>query len=189
MPPESPLSTEELAAGLNEIHKSPRTSGVVEWIVRRPGPGERDVVAVAELDVVEGLVGDDWLRRGSRMTSDGSAHPDMQLTVMNSRAIALVARSKDRWQLAGDQLYVDLDLSTDNLPPGTRLRVGTATIEVTREPHTGCKQFSAHFGIAATKFVNSTEGKRLRLRGINAMVVQSGTVRVGELATKLETDP
>ena len=87
--------------------------------------------------------------------SDGSANPDAQLTLMNARVVALVAGERERWPLAGDQLYVDLDLSADNLPPGTRLAVGSAVIEVTPEPHTGCAKFSARFGSEALRFVNS----------------------------------
>ncbi|HEY2893262.1 MAG TPA: hypothetical protein VGJ16_03590 [Pirellulales bacterium] len=176
---------EQLDAGLDAIRQSPQDSGRVELIVRRPNAGEREVLDIAELDLAAGLTGDNWLERGSRKMSDGSAHPDMQLTLMSSRAIALVARSKDRWPLAGDQLYVDLDLGEDNLPAGSKLRIGTAVIQVTAVPHTGCRFFAARFGPDATRFVNSPEGKRLRLRGLNARVLQAGTVRVGDLAIKV----
>jgi MOSC domain-containing protein YiiM len=176
---------EQLEAGLDTIRQSPQDSGRVELIVRRPNAGEREVLEMAELDLAAGLMGDNWLERGSRKIADGSAHPDMQLTLMNSRAIALVARTKDRWPLAGDQLYVDMDLSEDNLPAGSKLRIGTAVIQVTAVPHTGCRFFAARFGPDATQFVNSREGKRLRLRGLNARVLQPGTVRVGDLAIKM----
>jgi len=179
------LTTEELEAGLEAIRQSPTGAGAVVAIVRRPKSGEREVLAEAELDSALGLVGDNWMARGSRHTSDGSAHPDMQLTVMNARAIALVARTKDRWQLAGDQLYIDLDLSVGNLPPGTQLAVGDAVIEVTGQSHTGCKHFAARFGPDATRLVNSRLGKQLRLRGINAKVVRPGKVHIGDAATKL----
>ena len=104
---------------------------------------------------------------------------------MSSRAAALVAGDRERWPLAGDQLYVDLDLSDENLPPGTRLALGSAVLEVTDEPHTGCKKFTARFGLDAMVFVNSPVGRALNLRGINARVVESGTVRVGDAVTKL----
>ena len=129
------------------------------------------------LDLSEGLVGDNWKTRGSRRTADGSAHPDMQLNVMNARVIALLAQGVERWALAGDQLYIDLDLSFENLPPGTRLALGSAVIEVTGQPHTGCDKFLSRFGVDALKFVNSETGKALRLRGLNAKVVQAGVIR------------
>lgn len=176
---------DELEAGLDAIRQSPKDQGVLELIVRRPATDEREILEEGQLDLVEGLVGDDWLRRGSSGTPDGSSHPDMQLTIMNSRAIALITPDKSRWPLAGDQLYIDLDLSSDNLPPGTRLSLGTAVIEVTAQPHTGCKKFSSRFGIDAMKFVNSPEGKELHLRGINARVLQPGLIRVGDLAKKI----
>ena len=179
------LSAKTLAAGLDEIRRSPKDVGAVKMIVRRPETNEREVLSVGELDVDEGLVGDNWRRRGSSHTIDGSAHPDMQLNIMNSRVIDLVAVSKDRWPLAGDQIFVDLDLGKDNLPAGTRLEIGTAIIEVTRIPHTGCKKFVARFGLEAMKFVNSGLGKELCLRGINARVVKSGTLEVGDKARKL----
>jgi MOSC domain-containing protein YiiM len=182
------LSLDELQAGLDHIRRSPGDRGTVVFIVRRPETLKREVIAEAQLDLALGLVGDNWKARGYRKSPDGSAHPDMQITVMNARVIALLAETQDRWALAGDQLYVDLDLSVDNLPPGTRLAVGTAVIEVTAEPHTGCRQFSDRFGTDATRFVNSPEGKQLRLRGLNAKVVQAGAVRVGDVAIKLPVE-
>jgi MOSC domain-containing protein YiiM len=179
------LTMEELEAGLDDIRRSPKDRGVLQMIVRRPQTDVREVVEEGQLDLLEGLVGDDWRTRGSSRTSDGSAHPDMQLTVMNSRVIALLAQDKGRWQLAGDQLFVDLDLSAENLPPGTRLAVGSAVIEVTAQPHTGCDKFAARFGRDAYKFVNSPQGKQLHLRGINARVVQAGVIRVGDVVSKI----
>jgi hypothetical protein len=153
--------------------------------VRRPQVGERELLDEAELDPTVGLVGDSWRLRKSSKTADGSPHPDMQLNLMNSRAVALFAVREDRWALAGDQLYVDLDLSSVNLPPGTRLALGSAVIEVTAMPHLGCQKFLARFGPDALKFVNSPLGRQRNLRGINAKVVQRGVLRVGDLATKM----
>ena len=174
------LDADELEAGLPGILASPGNRGTVDMIVRRPDVGEREVLDAGELDVVEGLVGDNWRRRGSGQTDDGTAHPDMQLNLMNSRVIALVAQSEDRWALAGDQFFVDLDLARENLPAGTRLRMGSAVIEVSVVPHLGCKKFVARFGLEAMKFVNSRRGKRLCLRGINAKVVTAGRVVTGD---------
>ena len=177
------LTREELETGLSEL-TSPRDNGLLELIVRRPRVGEREVLPTGTLDVREGLIGDNWITRGSSKTPDQRAHPDMQVNVMNSRVIQLIAQEKDRWPLAGDQLFVDLDLSDGNLPPGTRLTIGSAVIEVTPLPHTGCAKFVERFGVDAMKFVNSPSGRALRLRGLNARVVQPGTIRVGDSIVK-----
>lgn len=179
------LSTAALKAGLGDIRDSPSDGGTVELIVRRPAVDEREVLAAGMLDVQAGLVGDTWPARGSSRTADGSPHPGMQLTVMNSRAALLVAGDPDRRMLAGDQIYVDLDLSPANLPPGTRLALGSAVIEVTDQPHLGCAKFAARFGTDALRFVNSRVGRQLRLRGLNARVIVTGTVRSGDAVRKL----
>ena len=175
-----------LESGLDEIRGAPHDDGLVELIVRRPAEDEREVLTEATLDPVVGLVGDLWPTRGSSRTPDGSAHPGMQLTLMNARAAALIAGDRDRWPLAGDQLYVDLDLSGENLPAGTRLAVGTAIVEVSDQPHTGCANFAARFGRDALKFVNSTDGRALNLRGINTSIVEAGVVHVGDAIKKLD---
>ena len=176
---------DELGAGLDEIRRSPAEEGTVELIVRRPAENEREVLEEGTLDLAEGLVGDMWRVRGSRSTPDGSPNPLAQLTLQNARLAALVAGERERWPLAGDQLYVDLDLGVDNLPPGTRLAVGSAVIEITAPPHTGCAKFSARFGSDALRFVNSQAGRELRLRGVNARVVEGGVVRPGDAVRKI----
>lgn len=178
------LTREQLQDSLDHVRRSPADAGVVELIVRRPKTGEREVLQEGVLDLHEGLVGDNWKTRGYSRAADGAAHPEMQLNLMNARVIAIVARQKERWPLAGDQLYVDLDLSEDNLPPGTRLALGTAVIEVTAIPHLGCPKFVARFGVDAMQFVNSPVGRQLHLRGINAKVIQPGVVRVGDVVRK-----
>jgi MOSC domain-containing protein YiiM len=177
------LSRAELDAGLDVVRAAPRDQGAVELIVRRPAERDRDVVVEAQLDVTDGVVGDNWLARGR--SGGRAANPNAQITVMNVRATALIAGSRERWPLAGDQLYVDLDLSGDHLPPGTRLALGTAVIEVTADPHTGCAKFSERFGLAALELVSSPEGRALNLRGINTRVVQAGTVGVGDTIRRL----
>ena len=179
------LTTAELEAGLDEIRRAPRDEGTLELIVRRPEVDEREVLDAGELNLEVGLVGDSWITRGSSRTPDGSAHPDMQLNIMNSRVTALVAQHKDRWQLAGDQLYLDLDLSEKNLPARTRFAIGVAVIEVSPHPHLGCRKFVSRFGLEAMQFVNSPLGRQLRLRGINARVVSAGVIRVGDVVRKI----
>lgn len=165
-------SLRDLTDALPEIGQSPCERGVLELIVRRPRSGEREVLEAATLDVDEGLVGDRWALGKRRRLN--------QLTLINSRLVALLAQSRDRWALAGDQLYVDLDLSEAHLPPGSRLAIGTAEIEISPEPHLGCRLFRERYGAAALELVNSAEGRALKLRGVNAWVVKSGVVRIGD---------
>lgn len=179
------LSMMDLEAGMDHIRQSPKEDGVLRMIVRRPNVDEREVIHEGQLNTLEGLEGDTWKARGSSHTTDGSANVNAQITVMNVRSIALLAQDEERWSLAGDQLYIDIDLSDDNIPPGTRLAIGSAIIEVSAQPHSGCKKFSSRFGVEAMKFVNSPEGKRLHLRGINTRVIQAGTIRVGDPVRKI----
>ena len=175
----------ELEAGLEEIGRSPKDGGALEMIVRRPQIGEREILEEGQLDLVDGLVGDSWKNRSSRRTADGTPHPDMQLNLMNSRVVSLVSQDRSRWHLAGDQLFVDFDLGEANVPAGTKLAIGSAVIEVTAQPHTGCSKFVERFGLDAMKFVNSAEREDLHLRGINARVVRPGVLRVGDTVSKL----
>ncbi len=173
-----------LDAGCDHILASPNDEGRIELIVRRPEVEERETVVEATLDTVEGLVGDCWRARGSSSTPDGSANPKAQLTLMNARVAALVAVVAERIPLAGDQFYVDFDLSAANVPPGTLLTLGTAVIEVSDDPHLGCRKFFDRFGNDAHRFVNSKETRELNLRGVNAFVVTGGTVRAGDTIRK-----
>jgi hypothetical protein len=181
------LTREELEAGVGDIRRAPKDEGVLHMIVRRPNVDEREVLDEAQLSVDEGVVGDTWRRRSSSRMADGGPHPDMQLNIIGTRAIALIAQDRARWALAGDQLFIDLDLTGENLPAWTRLQIGSAIIEVTDQPHTGCGKFVSRFGVDAMKFVNSPLGRSLNLRGINARVVQPGTIRVGDVVRKLST--
>jgi len=174
-----------LEESLDHIRAAPADGGTVRLIVRRPAVDEREVVTEARLDFNEGLQGDTWLMRGSSRTPDGGPNPDAQLTLMNARAAAAMAGDRERWPLAGDQLYVDLDISRANLPPGSQIQIGSAVIEFSEPPHTGCAKFSARFGVDALKFVNSEIGRELRLRGANCRVVVAGTVRTGDAIRKL----
>jgi hypothetical protein len=175
----------ELEATLAQIREAPLDAGHVDLVVRRPTKGQREVVAEGRLDPDHGLVGDNWLARGNRRSADGSADPLAQLTIINVRLSRFIAVDPERRQLAGDQLHVDLDLSQDNLPPGTRLSVGSAVVEVTAKPHTGCAKFVERFGRDAMRFVNSPVGRQLRLRGLNARVVVAGLVCPGDSVSKV----
>jgi MOSC domain len=176
---------EQLEAGLGLIREAPAEEGTLELIVRRPVPEERELLEVGELDAEVGLVGDGWSERPSSKT--GRPNPEAQVTVTSARAIALVAggREPEAWAPAGDQLYVDLDISQENLPPGARFAVGEAVLEVSEAPHTGCGKYVRRFGVDAMKFVNSDVGRSLRLRGLNARVVTPGTVRPGDPVRRL----
>jgi len=172
--------TEEALLAAREQLASPATVGRLQLIVARPQPGERELLDEARLDDIGGLVGDNWLLRGNRHRADGSADPDAQIAVMNYRVAALVAGSPERIPLAGDQLYVDFDLSVANLPAGSCLCIGSAVLLVTPPPHTGCKKFVERFGPEAMRFVNSPEGRARRWRGMNTRVFEPGTVRLGD---------
>jgi MOSC domain-containing protein YiiM len=171
------LARSELDAGLAHIRRAPTDLGTLELIVRRPAVDEREEIDQGELDIELGLVGDSWRQRGGGAMT--------QVTVMNARVAALVARSPERWCLAGDQLYVDLDIGEDNLPPGALLGVGSTVLEVSDLPHTGCSKFSGRFGVDALRFVNSPEGRSLRLRGMNTRVIEGGVIRRGDSIRKL----
>ena len=174
----------ELESALAFIRESPSRAGLIELLVRRPAVDAREVIAEAQFDVRRGLIGDNWEHKPSRRTADGSPYVAMQINIMNARAIQAIAPDRSLWPLAGDQLFVDLDLSAENVPAGTRLRVGTALFEVTDAPHTGCGKFAQRFGVDATKFVNSVTGRALNLRGVNARVIQPGVARRGDVIAK-----
>jgi hypothetical protein len=170
----------ELEAQIDHLREAPHDDGVLELVVSRPALFQRQVLDVGVLSTTDGLVGDTWSQRPSKRTPDGSPHPDMQLNIMGLRIARLLAVSDDRIPLAGDQLYVDLDLSEAALPAGTRLAIGSAVVEITDQPHTGCAKFTERFGLDASRFINSAIGKELRLRGVNAKVVLDGEVRPGD---------
>jgi len=169
-------------AQLDEVRAAPAEIGRLELIVRRPASEEREVLEEAELDLTLGLVGDAWATRIPELTP---VYMDAQLTVISTRVLAAIEPDRERWPLAGDQLYVDFDLSVGNLPAGTRLAIGSAVIEVSETPHTGCAKFSARFGADALRWINSATGRAHRMRGLNARIVTAGTVRVGDTVRKV----
>jgi MOSC domain-containing protein YiiM len=179
------LSLDELLRGLDEIRQSPADSGLLKAIVIRPETDARTSLQRCELSPELGVHGDNWAKGCWMSLPDGRPHPEVQVTIMNARTIALIAQEEARWPLAGDNLLVDLNLSADNLPPGTRLSVGGALLEITEVPHKGCKKFAARYGVDATRFVNSRDGLRMHLRGIYARIVEPGLVAVGDQVKKV----
>ncbi len=175
---------DELEDALLDIKQSPADNGKLEMIVIRPDVDEREIIIEGYLDKDKGLTGDNWATRGSSKTKSGSSHPDMQINMMNSRCISHITKNKNRWQLAGDQLFINMDLSNTNLPIGSKLNIGEAILEITAIPHTGCKKFAQRFGVDAVKFVNSAIGKELHLRGLNAKIIRSGKINTGDLVRK-----
>ncbi len=183
--PATPAPARDFDPYLDVIREAPADGGRVEVLVLRIGPGQRNVVTEALIDIDEGVVGDNWRSRGSSSRPDGSANPDAQVTMMSTRVLAAIEPDRARWPLAGDQLLVDADLSIPNLPPGTRIAVGDAMLEVSETPHTGCSQFRARFGADALRWINSPVGRELRMRGVNTRVVRGGVVRVGDELRKV----
>jgi hypothetical protein len=179
------LSLAELQEGLSNIAQAPNDGGLLQAIVIRPETDARTSLRQCELSPDGGVHGDGWARGCWMSLPDGRPHPDVQVTLMNARTIALIAQDEARWPLAGDNLLVDLDLSGDNLPPGTQLSVGSTLLEITAVPHKGCQKFAARFGVDATRFVNSRAGLQMHLRGIYARIIQPGLVAVGDRIQKL----
>lgn len=174
----------EFPAHADIVSASPRDAATVTLIVRRPARDERESLTETRLDPIEGMEGDDWRARGSKSTPDGSADLLSQLTIMSTRVLAAIEPDESRWPLAGDQLYADLDIGVENMPPGTRLRVGEALVEVTERPHTGCSKFASRFGVDALKWISQPDGKAARMRGMYVRVLEGGAVRLGDTITK-----
>ncbi|MCH2211065.1 MAG: hypothetical protein MK110_07170 [Fuerstiella sp.] len=181
----SHLTIDQLNNGLSEIRRSPANHGVLQAIVIRPASDDRTSLTECEISPELGVHGDNWAEGCWMSLPDGRPHPDVQVAIMNSRAIELIAQGREHWPLAGDNLYVDLDLGRGNLRPGQQLSVGSAVLEVTEVPHNGCRKFSQRFGDDAVSFVNSEPGKEQRLRGVYARVLQAGTVQVGNVIRKM----
>ena len=176
---------EELEAGLAHVLDAPSEEGELRLIVRRPGVEERETLEEGALDTDSGLVGDNWATRAYSSAEGGEPNVAAQLTLMNARVVELIAGSVDRWPLAGDQLYVDFDISKTNLPAGARVAIGEAVVEISAKPHTGCGKFVRRYGLDAQRWVNSEVGLMNRLRGVNTRVVKPGAIRVGDRITKV----
>lgn len=173
------VTTAQLDDALDHLKQAPSGSGTVEMLVRRPAEDQRETIMSGRLTLEEGMVGDNWAERGE------TPNYEAQVTIMSSRYVGLIAGGRDRWPLAGDQIYVDFDISVDNLPAGTRVAVGGAIVEVSASPHTGCAKFRERFGPDALRFANSDVGTRLRLRGVNTRVIEPGPVAPGDRIEKV----
>ena len=181
-----PVTTDrDFEPRLTGIREAPCDVGRLELIVRRPAVDEREVLTTAVLDPTVGLVGDGWFERGSTRTSDGRSNPQSQVTLISTRVLRAIEPDEARWPLAGDQLYVDFDLGQEALPAGSGIAVGSAVLVVSEQPHTGCAKFSARFGSDALRWINSSDGRELRMRGLNARVVEGGTVRTGDAVRRV----
>ncbi len=175
----------ELEAHLPDIVASPADNGVLRAIVIRPKSGDRTMLEACDISLAGGVHGDNWALGCWKVTENGKPHPDVQICIMNARTIAAIAGARENWAPAGDNLFIDLDLTRENLPAGQKLAIGSAIIEVTAEPHNGCQNFVDRYGRDATVFVNTGEGRKLRLRGIYARVVKDGRVSVGDTVRKV----
>jgi MOSC domain-containing protein YiiM len=167
---------------LDAVRASPKDGGILKLIVLRLPNERREIPPQATLSVERGVAGDRWSLKAN-------ADPLLQVSVMNSRFLEAIAGETNRMDLAGDNLIVDLDLHEDNVPPGTRLHIGNAVLEITDSPHTGCKKFERRYGKAALDLTNTPEGSALHLRGVLARVIQGGEVRLGDTILKKASHP
>ena len=179
--------TADLQASLDHVLESPKDEGTVEFAQIRPAKGKREARESVHLSTEEGAQGDRWILTAPRDRETGEIWREMQVTLMNARMIEAIAGDRDNWPPAGDQFFVDFDLSAENLPAGTHIGIGTAVLEVSAEPHLGCDRFIERYGIDACRFVNSREGKALRLRGVNCRIVRDGEVRSGDRLRRIDT--
>ena len=171
---------DELEALWSAAPPPPRERGSVRLLCVRRAPSEHETPESVEVTVSEGLVGDRW----SRATAH-DPDPDSQVTLMMAGVAELVAAAEQPLHEAGDNILVDYDISVDNLPVGSRLRIGEAVLEVSATPHTGCSKFSGRFGQDALRWVNWRYWRERRLRGVNCRVVSGGTVRLGDAVERI----
>ncbi len=175
-----------LNARLEEIlEAAPKDNATLDMIVMRPDHGERVVPNTFEVRSKDGLPGDHWKNGTGYALDDGTGDPDAQICIMMSGCIRAIAGEKKYWPPAGDNFFIDMDLTPTNMPPGTAFSIGSAEFVVTELPHNGCQSFIDRYGRDACLFVNTGVGKVHRLRGIYARVTKDGTVSVGDAVRKL----
>ncbi len=178
-------TSDELNDKMDWLLDSPKDGGVVRGIVVRPATDEREELQEARLSPEGGVEGDRWASTAQRKLKDGRLNPDVQVTLTNARLIELLAKERSRWSLSGDQIYVDMDLSMENLQPGQRLAIGSTVLEISEVPHRGCSKYRSRFGQAGFDLVDSARGRELRFRGVYAQIVKEGTVGVGDQIHKV----
>ena len=178
-------SRDELLESLPYILSAPADEGQVRAIVIRPAAGQRRMLDRVDVSARGGLEGDHWAEGCWLSTEDGAPHPDVQVCIMSARCIEAIAGPEANWAAAGDNLFIDMDLSPENLPPGTRVAIGTVELILTAEPHNGCQSFIDRYGRDACVFVNTGPGKANRLRGIYGRVTRDGTIRRGDVMRKI----
>jgi MOSC domain-containing protein YiiM len=171
---------EELEALWAAAPPPPRERGSVRLLCVRRAPSEHETPESVEVTVDEGLVGDRWSRR-----ADHDPDPDSQVTLMMANVAELVAAGVQPLHEAGDNILVDYDISAENLPVGSRLRIGGVVLEVSAAPHTGCSKFAGRFGTDALRWTNSPRWPERRLRGMNCRVISGGTVRLGDAVERI----
>ncbi len=164
-----------LQAAFLELPPAPATRGRVVQIVRRGEGGRREYLEHTRVTPHTGVPGDAWARRSA-------PDPDEQITAMQAGVARLLANGQPLG-LFGDNLFLDLDLSANNLPPGSVLRIGTAGFVITAKPHTGCRKFLTRFGRDALRFVSEAAHRSHNLRGVHLRVLEPGEVRLGAEAT------
>jgi MOSC domain-containing protein YiiM len=184
-PPTPAMPARDLERHTAHVRAAPQDKATISLIVTRPGTDQREVVESARLTPEEGLVGDHWLALGSSKMPGGVANPEAQITLMSTRVLEAIEADRARWPLAGDQLYLDMDLSESNLPAGTRLAVGDAEVVVTELPHTGCVKFAGRFGHDALRWISTHEGRSMRMRGMYVRVVRAGAIHTGDAVRRI----
>lgn len=175
----------EIDQRLSSVLDSPKDQGTVEMIVVRPFKNQRKTLIHVLFSPEAGVTGDNWKTQCWKKLNDGQSDPDVQVAIMNARMIDMLTDDKAHWPLAGDQLFVDFDLSVTNLSPGDQLQIGDAVLQITAEPHRGCSKFKQRFGELAMHCVNSAQGDAHRLRGIYAKIISAGNVSVGDVIHKI----
>lgn len=172
---------EHLERRLAALPEAPRNHGLVGLLVRRGEGGLREMPDRARLTPDGGVPGDAWGRQKEPSL-------EAQIAVMQIDVAELITNGQPL-TLFGDGLFLALDLSAANLPPGSRVRAGAATLEVTPKSHNGCRKFLSRFGADALRFVSKPDLRHRNLRGIYMRVVEGGEVATGDPVAVITRGP